>query len=223
MGPGGGQAVIDDLHELVGIARRAYPGMPIVAFGHSLGATMKLPYAVRHPDELAGVVLCGFPAPVADVAALAAVFQAAVDAGQRDEPVDVLGGFNAAFEPARTSYDWLSRDPDEVDKYIADPLCGDDLPLTYGYFVDLFDVAGPAVAPAALARIAAPVMVIAGACDPAAGMGAHAEALATALEQAGVSVRSKIYPDARHELLNEINRDEVTADVIAFITEVTKA
>jgi alpha-beta hydrolase superfamily lysophospholipase len=112
----------------------------------------------------------------------------------------------------RTPSDWLSRDPDEVDRFIADPLCGDNNPLTYGYLIDLFDVVAPARD--RLASISCPVFVIAGDHDPAAAMGAHATALADALGAAGVHVDLTLYRGARHELLNETNRDEVTADII---------
>jgi alpha-beta hydrolase superfamily lysophospholipase len=219
MGSPGGESVVDDLHELVGIARHEYSGVPVVAFGHSMGSMITLAYAVRHGRDLAGVVLCGFPVPLDDGGALAALFEGAAEAGLRDEPADVLAGFNAVFEPARTRFDWLSRDPAEVDAYVADPMCGDGMPLTYGYFVDLFGVLAPALQPGAMSQIGAPVFVIAGDQDPAAAMGANARALAAALEAAGLSVQSKNYPDARHELLNETNRDEVTADVIAWVSE----
>ena len=108
--------------------------------------------------------------------------QSLADAGQRDDPaVGLLASYNTPFDPARTPYDWLSRDPAEVDLYVADPFCGDDNPLTYGYLLDLFEV----VAPAAdrLAQIACPVLVIAGDQDPAAAMGAHPTGLADALRR----------------------------------------
>ena len=94
-------------------------------------------------------------------------------------------------------------------------MCGDDNPLTYGYLIDLFDVVAPARDH--LASISCPVLVIAGDQDPAAAMGAHATALAAALEAAGVHVDLTLYKGARHELLNETNRDEVTADIIDWI------
>ena len=145
MGPGGGEAVIDDLHELRRGRRAAVGGdVPVFLFGHSMGSLIALAYLTRHADGLAGSVLCGFPANVDDAAALGALLQGFADAGMRDEPVDdLLGDNNAAFEPARTPFDWLSRDPDEVDRYVADPMCGDDNPLTYGYLIDLFDVVAP--------------------------------------------------------------------------------
>ena len=94
-------------------------------------------------------------------------------------------------------------------------MCGDDNPLTYGYLIDLFDVVAPARD--RLASISCPVFVIAGDHDPAAAMGAHATTLADALEAAGVAVDLTLYEGARHELLNETNRDEVTADIVRWI------
>jgi alpha-beta hydrolase superfamily lysophospholipase len=187
----------------------------VFLFAHSLGALIGLAYLVEHADGLAAAVLCGFPADVEGVAALGSVLQGFADSGMRDEPfADLLGNNNAPFEPARTPFDWLSRDPDEVDKYLADPSCGRQHPLTYGYLIDLFEVVAPAGD--RLTSISCPVFVIAGDQDPAAGMGAYPAALAKVLAAAGVAVDLRLYEGARHELLNETNRDEVTADVISW-------
>jgi len=94
-------------------------------------------------------------------------------------------------------------------------MCGDDNPLTYGYLIDLFEVISPARDQ--LASIACPVFVIAGDHDPAAGMGTHATTLADALTEAGVDVDVALYEGARHELLNETNRDQVTSDIIRWL------
>jgi alpha-beta hydrolase superfamily lysophospholipase len=215
MGPGAGEAVIGDLHELRAAAESAIDDVvPVYVFGHSLGALVALVYLTRHAERLAGCVLCGFPVDVDGVAAVAPLLTGM--SGMRDEPMtDLLGNNNQAFEPARTRFDWLSRDPEEVDRYVADPMCGDDHPLTYGYLIDLFDVAVPALEH--LVSIGCPVSVIAGDRDPAAGMGAHATRLAEVLASAGVDTECTLYPHARHELLNDTNRDEVTADVVRWL------
>jgi alpha-beta hydrolase superfamily lysophospholipase len=219
MGAGAGQAVVDDLHELRAAASSAAGGdVPVVLFGHSLGAVIGLAYLAQHADDLAATVLCGFPVDPDGVGAVGALLQGFADGGMRDEPfTDLLGSNNAPFEPARTRYDWLSRDPAEVDRYVADPMCGDDIPLTYGYLIDLFAVVAPARD--RLAAISHPVLVIAGDQDPAAAMGTYPTGLAGALRAAGVSVELTLYEDARHELLNETNRDEVTADVIRWLEQ----
>src|SRR5439155_17426246 len=161
---------------------------------------------------LAGSVLCGIPANVDDAPSLAPLLQGFADAGMRDLPAaDLLGDNNTPFEPARTRADWLSRDPDEVDRYIADPMCGDDFPLTYGYLIDLFEVVAPARDQ--LASIACPVFVIAGDHDPAAGMGTRATTLADALTAAGAAVDVALYEGARHEAPNETNRAHGTSDI----------
>ena len=218
MGPPGGDALIDDLDQLVDLAVEDHPDVPVTVFGHSLGSMIALTYLTRHSDRLAGSVLCGFPASVHDIAMLGDVFEAmAADDATRDLPVDALSAFNEPFEPARTSFDWLSRDDAEVDRYVADPLCGDDMPLTNGFVGDMFAMTVRAVEPGALAAITCPVFVIAGAGDPSGAMGENPKLLAAALRDAGVTVESRLYPGARHELLNETNRDEVTADVIAWL------
>jgi alpha-beta hydrolase superfamily lysophospholipase len=217
MGPGGGQAVIDDLHEL---RSSAHPGVhidvPVLLFGHSMGSLIALAYLTQHADGLAGGVLCGIPANVDDVTSLATLLQSAEDGGLRDRPVGDLLDNNAPDGAARTKFDWLSRDPAEVDRYVADPLCGDGNPLTYGYLIDLFNVVAPARDE--LAAISCPLLVIAGDQDPAAGMGAHATTLAKALAGAGVPVDVTLYEGARHELLNETNRAEVTADIVSWLS-----
>jgi alpha-beta hydrolase superfamily lysophospholipase len=217
MGPGGGRAAIEDLHELRAMARASVGrDTPLFLFGHSMGSLIALAYLTHHSDGLAGSVLCGIPFDIDAAATLAPLLEGFEP--MRDQPAtDLLGNNNTPFDPARTSFDWLSRDTEEVDRYIADPLCGDDNPLTYGYLIDLFDVVAPARGQ--LGSIACPVFVIAGDHDPAAAMGAHATTLADAMRAAGVDVEIELYKGARHELLNETNRDEVTSDVIRWFEQ----
>ena len=217
MGPPGGAALVDDLDHVVDLARDDGADLPVLLFAHSLGSLIGLAYLTRHSDRLAGAVLCGFPASLVDLPVLGEALGTITDEATRDTPVDALSAFNDPFEPARTQFDWLSRDDAEVDAYLADPLCGDDMPLTQGFVADLFGIVGDAVGPTALAAITCPVFVIAGDRDPSGAMGENPKALEAALRDAGVTVERRLYPGARHELLNETNRDEVTADVIAWL------
>lgn len=217
-GIGGGMALLDDLQQLRQEATAAIGAdVPVYFFGHSMGSLIGLAYLVHHSAGLAGGVLCGFASNVNDMAGLAEMLKGLADAGMRDaSAADMLAANNAPFEPARTKFDWLSRDEAEVDAYVNDPYCGDSNPLTFGYFIDLFDVVAPTVQ--RLGDIECPVLVIAGEQDPAAGMGSFVTIAADAMRAAGVAVDSTIYPDARHELLNETNRDAVTADLVGWFT-----
>jgi alpha-beta hydrolase superfamily lysophospholipase len=122
--------------------------------------------------------------------------------------------FNKPFAPGRTPFDWLSRDPAEVDKYVADPLCG--FPFTVQLAIDLLDALGPLTKPETIAGIpkTLPVYVFRGARDP---IGANVQGLIDAYRKAGLDVAARIYPEARHETLNEINRDEVARDLIGWL------
>jgi len=217
MGAGGGQAVVDDLHELIDNARSSIGSeLPVYLFGHSLGSLMAFAYLTQHSQGLAGAILCGFAADLDGVADLGALLAGFDTPELRDESAAaILAANNSPFEPARTPYDWLSRDEAAVDLYAADPLCGDAHPLTFGYLIDVFDLVAPLVD--RTADITCPVMVIAGGQDPAAGMGEFARIAAAALGRAGVTADLTIYENARHELLNELNRDEVTADILGWL------
>ena len=225
MGPGGGAAVLDDLGELIQRARAEVPGVPVVLFGHSMGSFFTQSYVAHRGGGLAAYVLCGWPGALTGLDEARALFDGAVQAGMGDDPIESLGPFNEPFEPgARTPFEWLSRDPAEVDLYIEDPFCGVGNPLTYGYLNELFSVLAPAVEPSAIeAGPRIPVLFIAGDMDPAGEMGAHPRALEKRLRDAGLDTTAHYYPEARHELLNETNRDEVHADVIAWLDRVVAA
>lgn len=225
LGPRGTDGVLDDLGQLVDIAAGEVNG-PVVLFGHSMGSLFVQAFVERGGAELAGYVLSGCMGPLAEgMGEMVDALQAATDAGMSDEPLDVLGSFNEPFEPARTPYDWLSRDESEVDAYIADPLCGDDLPLTYGYVAGMMNLIRDSMSPEGVARTPArtPVLLVSGSMDPVSNMGEQVRVLESGLRDAGAGVTSIYYPDARHEILNETNRDEVTADIIGWINSVIGA
>ena len=125
-----------------------------------------------------------------------------------------LEAFNAGFEH-RTGYEWLSRDEAEVDRYVADPLCGFDLPdsTVPSLFAPAARVADPSPV-----RDDLPILIASGSADPLAGGGDLVQLLGQRYRDAGLTdVTVTVYPEARHEILNETNRDEVTADVVAWL------
>jgi alpha-beta hydrolase superfamily lysophospholipase len=220
-GPGGGIRFVDDIRQLVSLASEAVEGRPVVLFGHSMGSAFAQAYATHGADGLAGYVLSG-PLGAPDGAdEMAAGLKEAADAGMADETVDMLGPFNEPFEPARTPVDWLSRDEAEVDAYIADPFCGDSNPLTYGYVAEFLGLATPSVSSEAIATIPSiPVLLVTGDQDPVSEGGKWVRVLEERLQAAGLQVTSHYYPGARHEVLNETNRDEVTSDIVAWLEKI---
>ncbi len=217
-GPGGADGLIHDLERLVAIATESTESKPVVLLGHSLGSMIAQGYAARGAKGLAGYILSG---PVGAPEGGQEMFdglRAAVDSGMGDEILDALGSYNEAFEPARTPYDWLSRDEAEVDAYIADDFCGSSNPLTYGLLCEVVGLAVESVTPEAIGKIPAmPVLLVAGEMDPVGGMGANVRELQSRLVAGGLDVTARYYPGARHEVLNETNRDEVQADIVAWL------
>ncbi|GAA2181587.1 alpha/beta hydrolase [Brooklawnia cerclae] len=201
-GPDGWPGWVDDLVQLNARIRHDNPGLPVGLFGHSMGSFATQNYLLDHSSDVDAVVLSG----TGEVSGLA-------DALGGDGPAD-LSAFNAPFEN-RTGFEWLSRDDAEVDKYVADPACGWVAPAP-GDFASIKRAADPA----ALAGIREdlPILIVSGDHDPVAGPeAAGPQIVGERYRNAGVqAVTVKLYPGARHELLNETNRDEVTADIIAF-------
>jgi alpha-beta hydrolase superfamily lysophospholipase len=202
-GAPGFEALIADMAAYGASLRR---DLPLFLFAHSMGSFAAQSVILTHSDLYTGVVLSGSTA--LDLLA-AGMAEAEGPAG--------LEAFNAGFEH-RTGYEWLSRDEKEVDRYVADPLCGFDLPDET--VPALFGAAGTLADPTALAgiRSSLPVLLVSGSEDPVGGGGQLVEVLGQRYRDAGlVDVTVKLYDGARHELLNEINRDEVTSDVVAWL------
>ncbi|MGA9872679.1 MAG: alpha/beta hydrolase [Rhodococcus sp. (in: high G+C Gram-positive bacteria)] len=206
-GAEGFAALWADIEQLGEFVLLEYPDLPLFLFAHSMGSFAAQHLLVERSDLYEGVVLSGSTA--LDVMA----------AGMADAPAGDLSVFNSAFEH-RTGYEWLSRDEAEVDAYVADPLCGFDLPAST--VPALFGEADKLADPHRLGEIRSqlPMLLVSGSDDPLAGGGQLIETLAGRYREAGLSdVTGTIYPGARHELVNETNRDEVTADIIRWLTD----
>ncbi|MGK5114471.1 alpha/beta fold hydrolase [Geodermatophilus sp. CPCC 205506] len=219
-GGAGVDSLLGDVRALQRVMAEQQPGVPRVLVGHSMGSIVALAAAERDGGDLAGLVLSGPVGVAPHLADTVAALDEAVAAGAGEHALDALGAFNEAFEPARTRFDWLSRDPAEVDAYVTDPLCGDEMPLTAGYAAGVFGLAVGSVTPDALATIpdGLPVLLLAGSRDPVGGVDAgQVTALADLLRARGLPVELHVYDDARHEVFNETNRDEVTGDLLAWL------
>lgn len=180
--------------------------LPVFLFGHSMGSFVAQSIIVDGAEPYAGVVL----------SASTAIDVVAAELAEAEEPAG-LEAFNAGFEH-RTGFEWLSRDEAEVDKYVADPWCGFDTPPET--MASVFSQAGRLADPEVLSGIRSdlPILLASGSDDPLAGGGQLIELVAQRYRDAGVKdVAVKVYADGRHEILNETNRDEVTADIINWL------
>lgn len=218
----GWSRVVADLRMVAERARREHPGAPLVLFGHSMGSFLSQTLVLRHPQEIDALVLSGTTA--GGGALVTAGRQVAklerLRKGRRGKSALLtklsFGSYNTGFE-GRTEFDWLSRDPREVDLYVADPRCGFE--ATTQLWIDLLG-ALEELGRADWARLPRdlPIYVFAGERDPVGGKGAGVRRLVSALRAAGLTgVEERLYGDARHEMLNETNRDEVTGELLRWL------
>lgn len=221
----GWNKVVGDLASLNQHIGQQQPGLPIILLGHSMGSYIAQAYLLHHSASLHGAILSGSNfQPVALYRAarvIARIERLRQGLRGRSALIEFLsfGSFNKAFKPNRTAFDWLSRDPDEVDKYINDPLCG--FRCTNQLWIDLLGGLQQISKASNLAQIdpGLPILVMGGECDPV-SEGKRLTSLADALRDAGCQhLQLTVYPQARHEVFNETNRDAVTADVLAWLDQ----
>ena len=204
-GPGGFAALVDDMAVLSRRIRAEHPGKKLVLMGHSMGSFAAQIYVAEHSDLIDGFVLSG---------------SAAFEKLQAPRPGG-LASIGEGMGKTRTPFDWLSRDEKEVDKYIADPLCG--FTVNEAGRNSMFAAAAPALDPAKLATIRRdlPMYIFAGDKDP---INADLTRLTPLVERyRGLGIRdvaTDFYVGGRHEMLNETNRAEVVANLKAFIDRV---
>ncbi|WP_300007538.1 alpha/beta hydrolase [Pseudonocardia sp.] len=209
IGADGWRRTVEDLGVLGAHAREEFPGLSLALLGHSMGSFATQQFLLDHSDRIDAVALSGTAA--IDLLEPALDLDAGLD----------LSSFNAPYEPGRTGYEWLSRDEAQVDRYVADPLCG------FGYDVEglkaVFAGARDAADPARVAGIRSdlPILVTVGDADPVNGQLALVHALVDRYRSAGITdVELRAYPEARHEVFNETNRDEVEADLLTWLDRV---
>jgi len=206
LGPNGWPGLVDDLGVVNQCIEEEFPALPIVLLGHSMGSFAAQLWVLDHSADIDGLVLSGSTA--LDVAV------SVMEPGQAAD----LSALNAGFDPARTDFDWLSRDDAEVDAYVDDVLCGFGIDVSAN---DGLIAAGQAMAdPSILASIRRdlPILLIAGEADPLNFGLALIKMVEARYLDAGIeSVTAHYYEGARHEVFNETNRDEVTLRLLDWL------
>jgi len=214
----GVRQVIDDVSAVRDRAVARYPGLPVIVFGHSMGGLIALNAAVTHPEKYDAVAVwnSNFNPGVAGRAAQAILLAERALKGS-DVPSGILpkltfGTWGKSIASRRTEFDWLSHDPVEVDKYIADPLCGFDASVSL--WLDIFELTFRAPQTPHLDRLPkqTPIHLVGGGQDPATDGGKAVIWLSNHLKAHGFSrITTQIYQDMRHETLNEIGADAAIA------------
>lgn len=226
MGNGGFETAYKDLQCIASEMKRSNPELPIFLFAHSMGSMLAKGALYRDPSLFQAVILSGTTGPPRALLHLGKqivkreikrhghLYQSAV--------LEKLsfGSYNRPFRPNRTGYDWLSRDRDEVDHYVADPLCGKI--LCAGSFYTMLLWILETHTPENLVKIPKdlPILVISGDRDPVGEMGKGIMQLERLYRRYGLrGVEMRLYKDARHELLHELNRDQVMMDIVEWMDQ----
>ncbi len=221
-GSGGWNGLVNDIVQLTEMARAEEPELPLALFGHSMGSFAAQQVILDHSSLIDSLVLSGSAAIDKLLEVMAQDTSAATEPSAGEEGGSDFGPLNRPFAPARTPFDWLSRDEREVDKYISDPLCGFDfLPESN---LSMAMAAQQTADPAALGKIRKnlPILLLAGDADPVTGNLEFLNVLEQRYRAAGISDISKLYySQGRHEMLNEINRERVMFDTILWLDEHT--
>lgn len=220
----GWHTVSGDVRRLRTLTGQKYPDLPYFLLGHSMGSFLTRTYLIDWPGTLTGAVLSGTgqeePAMVTAGWHLANLVCRLSGPRAHSKLVEKLsfGAYNKQFSPTRTHADWISRDETVVDAYITDPLC-DFLP-TAGMFRDMMEGLRYIADKSNLKKMdpATPIYLFSGDRDPVGGNGAGVQKVAGFFRAAGTEdLTVKLYPDGRHEMMNEINRDEVFSDLLTWL------
>lgn len=222
---GGWTAAVDDSYALMERTMAEHPDVPYILLGHSMGSFLARTLLHRYPNSgIAGAVLSGTGwQPQALLAAGSAAAGIMICAHGEEAPSPLLdrlmfGGYNRGYGTVRTAFDWLTGDPTVVDAYIKDPLCG--FPASAGLVRDLMTGLKMNQSRKNLEKMKKdlPVLFIAGGQDPVGAWGKGVRKTAAAFLQAGMQrLETRIYEGGRHEILNEINKQEVYGDVLNWM------
>ncbi|MBC7961131.1 MAG: alpha/beta hydrolase [Vallitaleaceae bacterium] len=217
------ERMVASLYQLTTLIKTQNPKMKVFLFGHSMGSFLAQRYIQKYGHELAGVILSGTAGKSAETGALKMVVNVLSAIRGKNTRAHTLskvqfGGYNNKFNPTKTAVDWLSKDEKEVATYVNDPYCG--AVVTYGFFQCLLDGAGIIHKKEEMLKIpkSLPIYLFSGSKDPVGGFTKTVRWLAQRYKALGIQeVTSKFYEEGRHEMLNEVNREEVTKDLLTWL------
>ena len=219
----GWERSVNDIARVTEHIQEHHKGLPCFLLGHSMGSYLLQSYLIKNIPQIDGVILSGSnytPRPLMwfarAVARIETLRQGKMGFSKLIEHL-TFSDFSRRFKPQRTEFDWLSRDTEQVDAYIQDPLCG--FPCTNQLWADLFAGLYSICSVKALKQLPEhlPVLLMGGADDPVSAPNGQ-QTLAAAYRKAGTQdVTTHIYPQGRHEMFNEINREQVLERLIQWI------
>lgn len=216
--------LVKDMKILTDIIKSENQGVPIYLFGHSMGSFAVQKYIIDYTDSVNAVILSGSCGDFGSILKLATPIISCVEmfhgGKHKSKFLDnlIFGGNNRQFKNPRTKFDWLSRDEKEVDKYIEDEKCG--FVCTTEFYRDFINGLKYIENKQNLLKLTnhVPILIISGEKDPIGKNGKGVMNLYERYKKYGIKdVSMKLYKDARHEILNEINRDEVMQDIVEWL------
>lgn len=219
--------VVKDVQRLKEITEQRYPAVPYIILGHSMGSFILRNYLCSYGTGIEGAIIMGTGMQPKALVSTGKLLARLIRAAAGDEHVSkflhkvAFGAYNNHFKPARTPVDWLSKDVQKVDQYVADPQCG--FIFTVNGFCTLFELIGRLFKTDDLKKIPRnlPVLIVSGSDDPVGDYGEGVRRTAQTMKAAGLEkVVCKLYPSDRHELLNETDRDMVMKDLEAWMDDI---
>ena len=219
--------LVRDVHRLKKTVQAQYPGVPFVILGHSMGSYILRNYLCRYGTGIQAAIIMGTgmenKASVSFVKGLSKLIGKIYGEKHLSGTLDklVMGNYNKRIENPRTPSDWLSHDEEVVNQYRIDPLCG--FPFTVNGYGALFELVSRLFKQENLEKLPAqlPTLVVSGEEDPVGAYGEGVKAAFASMQGAGMQkLELKFYPGDRHEILNELDKQQVMEDIAAWLEKV---
>ncbi|WP_307337641.1 alpha/beta fold hydrolase [Metabacillus malikii] len=222
----GFERIVLDVKELNEHIHHKYPTVPVFLLGHSMGSFLARRFIQRFHGQVNGVIIVGTggnPGILGKIGKTLAAVQKRKHGSQMESPFMnklIFGSYNKQFPDQQTSFDWLTRDKNEVSKYLDDEFCG--FVATTSFYYDLLEGLEIIHRNQEVAKIDKnlPIFFVSGAKDP---VGKASKGVSDVIEQYKryqiSNIEYKFYDEARHEILNELNRDEVIQDILSWLNK----